>query len=330
MNPLRVGVWGLGRHAVQRIVPAVAAASGLELYGVCGRDPERTGACADRWRCRSWTSAETMLADASIDVVFVATPTGSHGDHCARVLQAGKHAWCEKPLTTDRQATIELLELSRAHALSVCEGHMHLYHPQFRQLSRFVADGRVGAVRSVTSRFGIPPLEFDSFRSDPARGGGALLDLGCYPIAAVQALFPHARQRVIYARIASRERAAVDTDGLAVLELSNGVIAQFEWRTGTAYRNEIEIWGDQGSVFTDKIYSKPSGYVPTFRYRDLRGVESAEAGQAADHFVNMLESFTGIAADPRLAEDERRRIAWRAEILDEIRATAARSDEKGR
>jgi len=201
---------------------------------------------------------------------------------------------------------------------------MHLHHPQFQQLSRFVAEGRFGTIRSVTSRFGIPPLEFDSFRSDPARGGGALLDLGCYPIAAVHGLFPQAEQQVRYSRVSARDGAAVDTDGFAVLQLSNGVVAQFEWRTGTAYRNDLEIWGDDGSVFTDKIYSKPPDYVPVFRWRDRRGEETLEQGQPADHFVNMLKSFGAAAADPRQAEEERRRITWRAVALDDIRTKGNR------
>jgi NDP-hexose-3-ketoreductase len=338
MNSLRTAVWGLGRHGAERIVPAVAAAAGLQLHGVCSRDTGRMTACAERWRCRTWTDAAAMLEDPAVDVVFVATPTGLHAEHGAQALRAGKHLWCEKPLTTDRQSTLDLLDLSRARGLSVCEGHMHLYHPQLRQLSRMIADGRLGTVRSVASRFGIPPLEFDSFRSDPARGGSALLDVGCYPVSTVQALFPLARQRVVYSRITAREGFGVDTDGLAVLELSNGVTAQFEWRTNSAYRNEIEIWGDKGSVFTDKIYSKPADYVPVFRLRDLRGVETQEAGQAANHFVNMLEAFRAIAPGGQLAEEERSRIAWRAEILDEIRCSVGASaplgaikhpDEKG-
>ena len=322
MSPLGVALWGLGRHGADRIAPALAATPGLALRGVCSRDGGRTAAAAERWGCRAWADPEAMLRDPRIDAVFVATPTGLHAEHGGRVLRAGKHLWCEKPLTTTLADTDDLLALSRAGGVSVAEGHMHLYHPQLRQLAA-LAGGRLGTVRSLTSRFGIPPLAFESFRSDPRMGGSALLDVGCYPIAALQALFPDARQRVRYARVDTRDGFAVDTDGFAALELSNGVFAQLEWRTNSAYRNEIELWGDEGSVFTDKIYSKPPDYVPLFRLRDRHGVETVEQGQAGNHFVNMFAAFRAMAADQALAEQERRRIAWRAGILDDIRRCAA-------
>jgi predicted dehydrogenase len=157
---------------------------------------------------------------------------------------------------------------------------MYLHHPQFRQLADLIGEGRFGQLRSIACRFGIPPLSFESFRSDPALGGGALLDVGGYTVSAVQALCPDAECRVAYARVIARPGSAVDTDGEAFVELSTGMVAHLEWRTGSAYRNEISVWGDAGSVLTDKIFSKPPDYVPVFEVRDLRGTVSLVLGSA--------------------------------------------------
>jgi NDP-hexose-3-ketoreductase len=195
---------------------------------------------------------------------------------------------------------------------------MYLYHPQFRQLAALIGDGSLGELRSISCRFGIPPLSFESFRSDPSRGGGALLDVGCYPVSAIQALFPDAECRVAHARVGARRGSAVDTDGEAVVHLSAGVVAQLEWRTGSAYRNEIGVWGDAGSVFTDRIFSKPADHQPVFEVRSLRGDVTLVPGEAGNHFVAMLEWFAQSAGDPRRAEAERRRIVRSAELLDRI------------
>ena len=318
MNHLGIAVWGVGRHATERILPAIASARGLVLKGVCGRDGRRVDAAASACHCRGWTDEAAMLRDVDVDVVYVASATGCHADHGARVLASGKHLWCEKPFTAALGTTVELVETSRRVDRAVCEGYMYLHHPQFRQLAALVAEGRLGELRSIACRFGIPPLSFESFRSNPARGGGALLDVGGYTVSAIQALCPDAECRVAHARVVARPGSAVDTDGEAVVELSTGVVALLEWRTGSAYRNEISVWGDAGSVFTDKIFSKPPDYVPVFEVRDLRGTVTLVPGNAANHFVAMLESFTESATDARRAEAERRRIVRRAEIMDRI------------
>ena len=318
MSELGIAVWGVGRHATERILPAVALARGLALRGVCGRDPHRVETAASTWQCRGWTDEAGMLGDSSVDVVYVATATGCHAGHAARVLASGKHLWCEKPFTTDLRSTVDLVETSRRVERAVGEGYMYLHHPQFRQLTALVGSGGLGELRSISCRFGIPPLSAESFRSDPARGGGALFDVGGYPVSAIQALFPEVECRVVHARIARRPGSAVDTDGEAVLELSTGVTAHLEWRTGSAYRNEISVWGDAGSVFTDKIFSKPPDYVPVFEVRDVRGALTVVPGNAANHFVAMLESFVECTVDGRGAEAERRKIVRRAEVVDRI------------
>jgi len=322
MSRLRVGVWGLGRHAVDKIVPAVSQSAGLALHGVCGRRADRVSAVASAAGCVGWTDPGAMLADPDVDVVYVATPTGLHAEHGTAVLDAGKHLWCEKPLTCTPSTTQALLERSRAARLTVSEGFMHLYHPQFAQLSGYVRSGRLGRVRSIACRFGIPSLDFSSFRSDPALGGSALLDVGCYTIAAVHALFPDARPRVAYASVTTQAGSVVDTDGQAVLSMGSEAVAQLEWKTNCAYINDLAIWGDAGSLFTDKIFSKPPAYVPEFRLRDVNGVEVVELGVSGNHFVSMFNAFTAMTARPEDAEAERQRIAWRAGMLDRIRSTA--------
>jgi dTDP-3,4-didehydro-2,6-dideoxy-alpha-D-glucose 3-reductase len=319
---MRLVVWGLGRHAIDKILPAVSAAEGLHLYGVCSRNATTVSDCAQKWNCHGWTSPHAMLSDSDVDVVYVATPIGLHAENSSAVLRAGKHLWCEKPFTSRLDATLGLLESSRAIGVSVCEGHMYLHHPQFSRLREFVSDGRIGRVLSLWSRFGIPKLEHPGFRLDPTLGGGALFDVGCYPVSAIRALFPDDVVSIRDASVSARDDGPVDTDGYCLMELSNGVQATLEWRTNASYRNEIEIWGEDGSVFTDKIFSKPANYRPSFRLRNRQGLETVEYTEAADHFVRMLEAFKKISGDSRMMEVERTAISRRALLMDRIGAAS--------
>jgi predicted dehydrogenase len=305
-----------------KIVPAIAAADRVQIYGVCSRNAENVARTASTWGCRGWTEADEMLSDRAVDVVYVATPIGLHAEHGKRVLASGKHLWCEKPLAATAAAALDLLEISRRRRLAVCEGHMYLYHPQFRRLKDYLSDGRIGRIRSITCRFGIPHMADPGFRTDATLGGGALLDVGCYPVSAIHALFPRDRHDVRYSVVSLRDGSGVDTDGYAVLQLSSGGVAMLEWRTDTAYRNEIDIWGTEASLFTDKIFSKLPTYAPVFRFRDNHGVETTEQTETADHFVRMLEAFAELVEDESALESERRSIARRAETIEEIQARA--------
>ena len=111
----------------------------------------------------------------------------------------------------------------------MCEGMMYLHHPQFEMLKDAIASGRLGQVVSIGSRFGIPRLEYASFRSDPQLGGGALFDVGCYPISAIHTLFPDGEINVVTSRVEWRDGSAVDTDGAVVLEVLGGPTAYLEW-----------------------------------------------------------------------------------------------------
>lgn len=322
MSALRVAVWGLGRHAVTRILPALASVSGLTLYGVCSRNDLAVEAAAKSFDCHGWTDADDMLSDPDVDVVYVSTPIALHHPHGLRVLESAKHLWCEKPLTGNFDNSRELVDISRRRALCLCEAHMYLFHPQFLTLCEMVQKKVFGPVSAVNLRFGIPKLDNPGFRSVPALGGGAFLDVGCYPVSAVHALFPGESSSVLYASISTTTGAEVDTAGEALLSLSGGARAHLEWRTGCSYRNEIDLWAENGSVFADKVFSKPADYVPVFRVRDGHGNETTVESEACNQFEQMLAYFRCAVMDSGIAESERGRILERASTMDLIRNAA--------
>ena len=262
-----------------------------------------------------------MLADPAGEVVYVSTPIGLHAFHGRSVLNANKHFWCEKPLAETLADVLDLESLSRERGLSLAEGYMYLYHPQFGYLRELVDSGVLGQVRSITCRFGIPPLERPGFRSDPELGGGAFLDVGSYLISATTALFRETTPAVLYSRIDTASGSRVNTGGQAVLRSQSGVYITLEWGVDCAYRNEIDVWGSEGSVSSDRIFSKAADYVPRFRFVDLKGREEFRTGRAGNHFGSMFESFRTLVDNPLAAEGERGEIVRRAHLMNEI-ATA--------
>ncbi|CAK8711763.1 hypothetical protein GCAAIG_01065 [Candidatus Electronema halotolerans] len=317
-----ITVWGLGPHAIKNILPALASIDELTLYGVCSRNKDTVVHATEQWNCKAWTNPDEMLADQKVDVVYLATPIGLHAVQGMQVLNAEKHLWCEKPLTCDIADTRQLVHLSEEKKLTLTEGFMYLYHPQFTYLQQCITEQHLGAVKSVTCRFGLPFLDNPGFRYSRSLGGGALFDVGSYTISMLLALFPDQSPVVCYADIYGNDAYEIDLEGSAKLCFSGGIAAYLEWGIGRGYRNEIDIWCEKGSLFTDRIFSKPSDYVPEFRIKNLNGVESVEQGVPANHFIYMFKHFSKIIVSDTLVRNERQRILQLACYLEEIRHAA--------
>jgi predicted dehydrogenase len=300
------------------ILPALASMDELTLYGICSRNSDIVFRTEKQWGCKAWTDVEQMLSDPHLDIVYLSTPIGLHAKQGMQVLKAGKHLWCEKPLTCDLADTRKLALFAEEMGLTLAEGFMYLYHPQFRYLQRFVAEKNLGSVKTVTCRFGIPFLENPGFRYDESLCGGAFFDVGSYAVSAVLALFPSEDPIVLYANISGNDDYEVDLEGSAKLYFHSGSSVYLEWGVGRGYRNEIDIWGEKGSLFTDKIFSKPADYVPEFRLRNLNGVESIEKCESDNHFVSMFRYFRKMVNDDTMV-NERLRILRLAYYLEEIR-----------
>ena len=148
--------------------------------------------------------------------------------------------------------------------------------------------------------------------------GGAFWDVGSYTVSAVLELFPNQEVQVLYAEKRNDEKYDVDCEGRIILRFFDDTIAFLEWCVGRSYRNELDIWFEQGSLFTDKIFSKPVDYVPILKLRNLNGVEHTYIVEAGNHFIYMFRRFCRMLIDTEVARQEQRRILRLARILDDI------------
>jgi predicted dehydrogenase len=155
-----------------------------ELVAVGSRTPERAEVFAARYGVpRAYGSWSQLAADPDIDVVYVATPHSAHHAAARLCLESGKAVLCEKPFTLDLATATDLVELARERGLFLMEAMWMRCNPAIRRLVDLVASGRVGEVRAVHADFGLaerlPPTHRLHARE---LGGGALLDLGVYPV----------------------------------------------------------------------------------------------------------------------------------------------------
>ncbi|HEY9437453.1 MAG TPA: Gfo/Idh/MocA family oxidoreductase [Streptomyces sp.] len=159
--------------------------SGTELAAVASRTDVSAKAFAERFGIgRAYGSWAELLADDDIDVVYVATPHSAHRKAAGLALEAGKHVLCEKAFTLNARQAEELVALARERGLFLMEAMWTYCNPVIRRMTELVRDGAIGEIRTVQADFGFAGSFGPEHRlRDPALGGGALLDLGVYPVA---------------------------------------------------------------------------------------------------------------------------------------------------
>lgn len=160
--------------------------SGAILQSVAARDEARAREFAEAHGFkRHDASYESLVAADDIDVVYNALPINLHAEWSIRALQAGKHVICEKPFAMNVREAAQVLAAARLSGKRVIEAFHYRYHPGFLQALAWVDAGEIGLISSIDATFNVAINDRDGteIRHLPETGGGAFMDLGCYPLS---------------------------------------------------------------------------------------------------------------------------------------------------
>jgi len=176
---VRWGFLGAGFVASRALAPAVHAADGAVLQAVAARDEHRAAALQP---VRAMTSYAELCTADDVDAVYLSLPNDDHLPWVLEALAAGKHVLCEKPLGLAAVQVARMAAAAEAADRLLVEASWNRWHPRTRRVEELLAE--VAGPLDVRSWFTFPGVPDDNYRLDPARGGGALLDVGCYAVAA--------------------------------------------------------------------------------------------------------------------------------------------------
>ncbi len=321
--PLRLGLIGCSPIARRRMLPAIGLVDTVRLSGVAAREVERAKEIAAELGTVA-SGYEEILERDDVDAVYISLPNGLHCEWAGNALRAGKHVLCEKPLATTREDALELTELAARNGLVLRENFSFEHHSQHTKVRQLLAEGRFGTPRTFTASFCIPPLPPDDTRYNAALGGGALLDIGVYPLRAAQ-LFLGPDLTVAGATLRIDERLSVDLAGQVLLVSADSVFATLEFGIQHSYGSRYSLWGSSASVALDRAFTPPPSRLPVLRIDEQDHAEEIVL-PPSDQFRNSLEAFVGAATGPVVDEDVER--PWRdaavttAGLIDEIRKKA--------
>ena len=243
MEPVRWGILSTARINAA-LIPGLKGSPDSELIAVASRTEERAAAYAREWAiARAHGSYEALLADPEIEAIYISLPNGQHVDWSIRALKAGKHVLCEKPLARLPQDVERAFdEAERADRL-LMEAFMWRHHPQSKRLRELVDGGAIGELRLVRASFSFPLGDPDDIRLDPALGGGALMDVGCYCVSGAR-LLAGEPDAVSAQQVTTAD--GVDVRLAATLRHAGGVLTTLDCALDLPNRSELQAIGSGG------------------------------------------------------------------------------------
>ncbi|MFH0245516.1 Gfo/Idh/MocA family protein [Streptomyces sp. HK10] len=254
----------------------LAALPGGELLAVGSRSPESARRFADEHGApRAHGSWAELAADPDVDVVYVATPHSAHLEAATVCLEAGKAVLCEKPLTLNLAQAREMVALARRRGVFLMEAMWTYCNPVVRRMLELVADGAIGEVRSVHADFGIvAPADASHRLRDPRLGGGALLDLGVYPVSFAHLVLGEPSSVAAWAHLTPE---GVDETTGVLLGYDSGAVATLSCSIASASPTVAAVSGTRGRIELPHGFFAPESFV---LHREGREVEEIRVPRA--------------------------------------------------
>jgi predicted dehydrogenase len=255
--PVRWGILGTAKIAVEKVIPGMRASSLAQVVAIASRDIAKARAAAkDLGIPRAFGSYQELIDDPDIEAIYNPLPNHLHVPWSIRAAEQGKHVLCEKPIALTAREALQLLEVRDRTGVQIGEAFMVRTHPQWLKVKEIVASGRIGELRLIAGHFSYYRRDPSDIRSRVEWGGGALMDVGCYPITISRWLFG-AEPTEVVGLIERDPDMHVDRLTSGLLRFESGQ-ATFSCSTQLVPHQAMQIFGTKGRISVAIPFNPPA------------------------------------------------------------------------
>lgn len=257
---------------------------GIECYAIAARSTERAAALAKRCGFAiAYGSYEALFEDEHVDLVYIGSPHSHHYEHAKAALEHGKHVLCEKPMTVNEAQAKELFALANERGLLLVEATWTRFMPFVPALQEVLKSGAIGELETLTCSFGVPVAKKERI-AQPELAGGALLDLGIYPLTMAAIALGEPKE---ICGVCTKTDLGVDAQNSISLSYESGAVACLTSGIHAQLDNCAVLYGTCGKIV-----------IPHFWHADGFTVYPAE-GEPKEY--SFPHDFTGYEYEVRCA-----------------------------
>ncbi len=281
------GFLGAGFVASRGLAPAVHASRGANLYAVASRDETRSATLEPQ---KVHATYDDLLADESVDAVYISLSNSQHLEWVTKSLEAGKHVLCEKPLGLNASETEKMFACATRSDRLLVEAVWGRWHPRFSRMVDVVASGTIGNIEHIETAFTFTSEMTDNYRLNPLMGGGALLDVGCYQAHAWVALTNGAKDLEISDLTRTIGPTGIDLTTDVSVRINKSITAHAVSSFALPSQQQFIVQGSQGKMQTDVGES----FTTWNETCSLRINEVVEEFTTTNAFVEMVENVSNV------------------------------------
>jgi len=247
---LRVGILGAGKIA-GIMARTLREMENVQAWAVASRERERAEEFARTYGIeRAYGSYEELVEDPAVDLIYVATPHSHHAEHCLLCIEHGKPVLCEKAFTANASQARQVLARAEERGVFLTEAIWTRYMPSRRMIDNLIDEGALGEVVSLTANLGYPLTHVERIM-EPALAGGALLDIGIYPLNFASMVLGDEVEDVTSACV--KTSTGVDAQSSIVLRYRDGKMATLHTTVLAATEQYGIIYGTKGYLIAHNI-----------------------------------------------------------------------------
>ena len=255
-DKVRWAVLGVAKIATTKVIPAMQKGDHTEVAGIASRDLHRAQAAAkDLGLRKAFGSYQEALEDPEIDAIYNPLPNHLHVPWSIRAAEAGKHVLCEKPIAVSVDECRKLIVARDRTNVKIGEAFMVRTHPQWLRARELARSGEIGELRAVVAAFSYFNRDAANIRNSEECGGGAIMDIGCYPIQIARFLFG-AEPLAVAARIDRDPQFRTDRLSSGLLEFPSGHCV-FTCSTQLVPYQKVQILGTKGRIELEIPFNAP-------------------------------------------------------------------------
>ena len=284
MKTIRWGLIGAGWIATKAIAPAMHAADNAIVQAVASRDSERAEALNPVTIHESY---EALINDPQVDAVYISLPNNLHCEWSVKALKAGKHVLCEKPFAMSAAEVESMAKAAHDNDRILVEAVSTRWHPRVSRLVDYVKAGNVGEILSIDSSFTFPAAIEGNYRLSPEMGGGALFDVGVYPLHAIAALIGELAGPVVEGCEVNFGPTGIDLTTKWKLRINGSIIASGLASFEEPENQSLVVHGTKESIELVGRDAFTSWHSPS----TLRIGERLEEFGPCDPYMLMIENF---------------------------------------
>lgn len=309
-TPVRWGILGAANIALTKVIPAMRLSPLSQVVAIASRSESKARDAASALGIpRAYGSYEELIADPDVEAIYNPLPNHLHVPWSIRAAEAGKHVLCEKPIALSAAEARELRAVRDRTGVQIAEAFMVRTHPQWLAVRELIAAGRVGDLRLIVGHFSYFRRDSQDIRSRVDWGGGALLDIGCYPITLSRWMFG-AEPEAVIAQIERDPDMGIDRLVSALLRFPNGQ-ATFTCAGQLVPYQRMHLFGTTARIELEIPFNSPGNRPARVLVDDGRlfAGESAQAIEfpAVDQYALQAERFSeavrGVGSLPFPLED---------------------------